>query len=57
VSQPAGLSFVRKKAGDEWTDKILKSATEAEKEVGTKADQIVQDIIAYANSEYAKIKK
>lgn len=57
VSQPAGLSFVRKKAGDEWTDKILKSATEAEKEVGTKADQIVQETIAYANSEYAKIKK
>ena len=57
VSQPAGLSFVRKKAGDEWTDKILKSATEAEKEVGNKADQIVQETIAYANSEYAKIKK
>lgn len=57
VSQPAGLSFVRKKAGEEWTDKVLKAAEGSEKEIGAKADQIVQEIIKYANAEYAKIKK
>ena len=57
VAQPAGLSFVRNKAGNEWTDQALKAAAEAETHVGAKADQIVQEFITYANTEYAKIKK
>ncbi len=57
VAQPAGLGFVRKKAGDEWTDQVLKAAAGAEKEVGAQADKIIQDMIRYANAEYAKIKK
>ena len=57
IAQPAGLSFIRKKAGDEWTDGILAAAAKAEKEVGDRADQIVQEFIRMANDKYAQIKK
>jgi len=56
IAQPAGLEFVKNKAGEEWTAKILKAAEEAEKKVGDKADQVVQDTIKMADEEYKKIK-
>ncbi len=57
IAQPAGLKFIREKAGNEWTDKILKAADGAEKEIGTKADAEIQNFIKFANDEYAKYKK
>ncbi len=56
VAQPAGLKFIREKIGDEWVDKTLKAASEAEKAVAGKEDQIVQDTIKATKAEYAKIK-
>ncbi len=56
IAQPAGLGFVKNKAGEEWTAKILKAAEEAEKQVGADADKTVQDYIKMADEEYKKIK-
>ena len=56
LAQPAGLEFVKKKAGDEWVAKALKAAKEAEAKVGDKAEAIIQENIKLANDLYKKIK-
>jgi C4-dicarboxylate-binding protein DctP len=56
VAQPAGLEFIKEKAGEEWVNAALKAAAEAEKKVGDRADAIIQEHIKMANDLYNKIK-
>lgn len=57
VAQPAALGFIKEKAGEEWTNKVLKAAKDAEAKVGDKAESIVQETIAKSNSQYSEMKK
>ena len=56
LAQPAGLEFIREKIGDEWVNKALAAAKEAEAKVGNRADAIVQEYIKMANDMYKAIK-
>ncbi len=57
IAQPAGLSFIRKKVGDEWVNEALAAAKKAEEKVGNKAEAIIQQHIKMANELYKKIGK
>lgn len=57
VAQPAALGFIKEKAGEEWTNKALKAAKDAEAKIGDKADSIIQETIAKSNAMYSEIKK
>lgn len=54
VAQPASMTFIKEKAGDEWTKKALDSAAAAEKAVGDKADAIIQKTIDESNKLYSE---
>jgi len=57
VAQPAGLEFIREKLGDEWVDKTLSAAAEAEQAVAGKEQQIVEETIAKANAALEQARK
>jgi TRAP-type transport system periplasmic protein len=54
VAQPASLTFIKEKAGEEWTKKALDTAAATNSKVGDKADAIVQQTIAEANKMYTE---
>ena len=54
VAQPASLTFIKEKAGEEWTKKALDTRCHRQKKVGDKADAIVQQTIAEANKMYSE---
>ncbi len=57
VAQPAGLTFIKEKAGEDAVKQALAAAEAAEKKVGGNAEAIIQEHIKKANELYAKIKK
>jgi C4-dicarboxylate-binding protein DctP len=54
VAQPASLTFIKEKAGEDWTKKALDTAAATEKKIGGKADATVQQTIAEANKLYSE---
>jgi TRAP-type transport system periplasmic protein len=54
VAQPASLTFIKEKAGEEWTKKALDTAAATNSKVGDKADAIVQQTISEANKMYTE---
>ena len=55
LAQPAGLEFISQEIGDEWVNKALQGAEKAEKKVGDRAEEIVQEHIDLANEKYQNI--
>jgi C4-dicarboxylate-binding protein DctP len=56
IAQPAGLTFIREKIGNQWVDEALKAAAAAEAAVAGKEDAIVKETIAAANKALATAK-
>jgi hypothetical protein len=54
LAQPAALTYLKEKVGQEWVNKALAAAKNGEQAVGDKADRIVQDHIKLANGTYAE---
>jgi C4-dicarboxylate-binding protein DctP len=54
LAQPAALTYLKEKVGQEWVDKALAAAKKGEQAVGDKADQIIKDHIKLANDKYAE---
>lgn len=55
LAQPAGLEFISEEIGNEWVNKALSGAEEAEKAIGDRAQEIVQKYIDMANEQYEAI--
>jgi C4-dicarboxylate-binding protein DctP len=54
VAQPAALTYLKEKVGEEWVSKALAAAKAGEQSVGDKAEQIVKDHMKMANDKYAE---
>jgi C4-dicarboxylate-binding protein DctP len=56
IAQPAGLTFIKKKVGDEWVNEAMTAAQQAEAKVGDQAEVIILQHIKMANDLYKEIK-